>query len=68
MTAAVIKECEPKFIAKRARQLIERLDEDLGVVNIGDWFSEFPVFDASKAPYREQVYADANLLETDITS
>ena len=40
MTAAAIREYEP-FVATRARQLVERLEENLGVVNIGDWFNFF---------------------------
>ena len=40
MAPAAIKEYEI-FIAKRARQLIERLEENQGVVTIGQWFNSF---------------------------
>ena len=40
MSPVAIKEYQP-FIAKRARQLVDRLEDNLGVVNIGDWFNFF---------------------------
>ena len=40
MAAGAIKEYEV-FIANRARQLVDRLEENLGVVTIGNWFNFF---------------------------
>lgn len=40
MSPAAIKEYE-SFIAKRARQLIERLEDNQGTVIIGNWFNFF---------------------------
>ena len=40
MTAAAIREYEP-LIAKRVCQLVERLEENVGVVTIGSWFNFF---------------------------
>lgn len=40
MSPAAIREYEP-FIAKRARQLVEGLEEQKGAVTIGNWFNYF---------------------------
>ncbi|KAI1791471.1 high nitrogen upregulated cytochrome P450 monooxygenase 2 [Ganoderma leucocontextum] len=40
MGPAAIREYE-HFIARRARQLVERLEEHKGVINIGNWFNYF---------------------------
>ncbi len=40
MGAAAIREYEP-FIAERARQLVDRLEEQKGAVTIGNWFNYF---------------------------
>ena len=60
MTAAAIREYEP-LIAKRARQLFERLEENVGVVAIGSWFNFFPcVFFSCRLCGTREVDSDAD--------